>query len=108
MNRFLTVAASTKRAPTVSGGKRGAPTTKLASLTVTPLDPVEAELRQRLALNTPHELLQTFCDGDLDIREGDWLVVDGEEYPIRDVEEWAWGRGLQSAYRRLVLEALKR
>ncbi len=108
MRRFLTVTASTKRAPAVSGGKRGTPAAHLAGVACTPLDPVDAELRQRLQLNTPHELLQSFVDGGLDIREGDWLVVAGEEYPIRDVEEWAWGRGLRGAYLRLVLENLKR
>jgi hypothetical protein len=54
MRRFLTVTASTKRAPVISGGKRGAPATKVVSLTCTPLDPLETELRQRLALSTPH------------------------------------------------------
>jgi hypothetical protein len=63
MRRMLTVTASTKRSPAIVGGKRGAPATKLASIQCTPLDPVDPELRQRLALNTPHELLQSFVDG---------------------------------------------
>ena len=104
MNRFLTVTASTKRAPTITGGKRGAAAAKITSLTCTPLDPLETELRQRLALNTPHELLQSFTK-ETDIREGDILVVSSEEYPIRWVGEWSW-RG--SSFRHLVLEDLKR
>lgn len=58
---------STKRPPALSSGKRGVAATNLTGLTCTPLDPVAPEVRQRLALNTPHELLETF-------------VSDGSEY----------------------------
>jgi hypothetical protein len=105
MDRFLTVTASTKRSPALAGGKRGAPVTHLASLRCMPLDPVDPELRQRLALNTPHELLQTFVDGALDVVEGDFLAVGGTDYPIRSCAEWEW-RGSRFAH--LVLEDLKR
>jgi len=105
MERFLTVTASTKRSPALAGGKRGAPVTRLVSLRCTPLDPVDPELRQRVALNTPHELLQTFVDGALDILEGDILVVGAAEYPIRSCGEWEW---CGSRFLHLVLEDLKR
>lgn len=104
MTRFLTVTASTKRAPAIAGGKRGVAVTQVASLKCTPLDPVDPELRQRLALSTPHELLQVFTSAT-DIREGDVLVVGSEEYPIRSCAEWVW-RG--TVYRHLVVEDLKR
>jgi hypothetical protein len=65
--RMATKTASTKRPPALSGGKRGAAATNVTGLTCTPLDPVSPEVRQRLALNTPHELLETF-------------VSDGSEY----------------------------
>lgn len=58
--RLATVTASTKRSPAVVGGKRGAPALNLTGLKCTPLDPVDAETRQRLGLDTPHELKQTF------------------------------------------------
>lgn len=58
---------STKRPPALSSGKRGVAATNLTGLTCTSLDPVAPEVRQRLALNTPHELLETF-------------VSDGSEY----------------------------
>jgi len=109
MTRFLTVTASTKRAPVIAGGKRGAATANVTSLKCTPLDPVDSalssDLRQRLALNTPHELLQTFVEANLDIERGDILVVGSDEYPIRSCSEWVW-RG--SVYRHLVVEDLKR
>ena len=57
--------ALTKRAPAMAGGKRGAAEIHLAGLKCTPFDPVDPETRQRLALDTPHTLLQTFvCDAD--------------------------------------------
>lgn len=109
MARFLTVTASTKRAPAIAGGKRGVAATWITTLLCTPLDPLDSalssELRQRLALNTPHQLLQTFVEADLDIERGDVLVVGSAEYPIRSCAEWEW-RG--TTYRHLVIEDLKR
>lgn len=61
--RLMTVTASTKRQPAVVGGKRGTPVAHLTGLTCTPLDPVDAELVKRMALDTPHEKLQTYVDG---------------------------------------------
>ena len=63
MRRFLTVTASTKRQPAISGGKRGLAETYLVAIPCTPLDPVDPELMKRMALDTPHEVLQTFVDG---------------------------------------------
>lgn len=103
--RMATITASTKRSPAASGGKRGTPTAFIASLRCAPLDPVDPETRQRLAINTPHELLQTFVDAGLDILEGDILVVDGEDYPIRSAAQWLW-RG--SEFVHLIIEELKR
>ena len=58
--RMAIETASTKRPPALSDGKRGAAATKLTGLRCTPLDPVSAEIRKRVALDTPMELLQTF------------------------------------------------
>lgn len=56
--RMANVTANTKRV------KKGSPVTILSGIKCTPLDPVDPELRRRLALDTPHELLQTFiADG---------------------------------------------
>lgn len=104
ITRFLTVTAATKRAPVLASGKRGAPAVQVASLKCTPLDPVDPELRQRLALDTPHEVLQTFTQ-ETNIFEGDLLTVAGVDYPIRSCAEWTW-QG--TTFRHLVLENLKR
>jgi len=104
--RLASVTASTKRPPAISSGKRGAPAENVASLKCTPLDVVDQELRQRLALDTPHELLQCFVDNGVDIVEGDLLVVGSTEYPVRAVGDWYWGP-LSANYRHLILEDLK-
>jgi hypothetical protein len=104
MARFLTVTASTKRAPVIAGGKRGVAVTQVVALQCTPLDPVDPNLKQRLALNTPHELLECFTEAT-GILEGDFLVVGTESYPIRSCAEWTWRA---TVYRHLVIEDLKR
>lgn len=104
--RAANVTASTKRPPTISSGLRGAPETYLTDIACTPLDPVDPELKQRMGLDSPHELLQTFVDTALDIVEGDILVIDSEEYPIRAVGDWA-STGSMPAYKWLVVEELK-
>ena len=100
---LATISCSTKRA-TIVGGKRSAPTTNLTGLLCTPLDPVDPELRRRMQLETPYEILQTFITGDPDIVEGDVLVVGSSEYPIRAVGDWTWR---STVYRHLFLEDLK-
>lgn len=65
IRRLLTVTASTKRQPAINAGKRGAPATLLTGVRCTALDPIPVtpEIRERLDLKTPHELLETFVDG---------------------------------------------
>lgn len=64
IKRFLRVTASTKRQPALGSGVYGEMTTKLTDVKCMDLDPVDAELRGRLLLDTPHELLQTVADGN--------------------------------------------
>jgi hypothetical protein len=104
--KFATVTASTKRSPGVSGGKRGAPATEIAELSCTPLDPVQPEVAFRAGLENPFELLETFVDGTLDIKEGDILVVGSREYPIKSAAEWTWRRS-GSRFLHLILEENK-
>jgi len=108
LTRLATVSASTKRSPSISSGKRGAPTTKLSSVKCTPLDPVTEEVRRRVGLETPHELLMCYALGSIDIKEGDILVVGSEEYPIKAVGEWAASPQGSDGYRELIVEELKR
>lgn len=87
--RTATIPASTKRA-TISGGKRGDPVTLIDSLYCTPLDPPRQETLQRVNLDSPYELLETFTHGNQDIKIGDVLVVSGSSYSVRYVGDWIW------------------
>lgn len=67
IKRMLRVTASTKRQPAITGGKRGEAVTKLTGIKCTPLDSVnhvDPNIQNRLELNTPTEILQTFADGN--------------------------------------------
>lgn len=67
IKKLLRVTASTKRQPAISGGKRGVGATKLTGVRCTPLDPLNRlspDILNRIELQTPNELLQTFADGD--------------------------------------------
>lgn len=108
-NRMAVVTASTKRPPALSGGKRGAPAAYLTGVRCLPLDTAEQQMvrtyaaRSGQALDTPLDMLQTMVDGNQDVKEGDILVVSGDEYPIRNINDWYW-RG--SKFLHLLLERL--
>ena len=59
--RMATVSAATKRAGAVTGGKRADPTTNIAVLYCTPIDPATSDLQQTLATKTPYELKECFA-----------------------------------------------
>lgn len=61
MRGMMTVTASTKRAPTMTGGKRGAAVANLTGLSCTPLLPLTAELEPRVL---PHAVqgFEVFID----------------------------------------------
>jgi len=88
--RLATVSASTKRSGGISGGLEAAYAVQIASLKCLPLDPVAPELAQEFEGLSFRELLQTSVEGGLDIKEGDLLVVGGNEYPIKSVANWTW------------------
>ena len=100
------ITATITRNPDVSGGKRGTPETVVADLSFEPLESVDPELRQRLALDTPHELLQTFIEGDYDIQTGDFFTTGSTTYPIKAAYKWDWWNGNYNIH--LILEDLKR
>lgn len=60
IRRMANVSCSTKRPPAMVTGLQAAATAKLLGLKCTPLDPVDSEIRKRLAVDAPVELLQTF------------------------------------------------
>lgn len=88
--RLLTKTANTKRPPAVASGKRGTPATNLTGVRCTPLYPVDPELRERLALESPHTLWQVFVPDGTDIQAGDILTYGGKDYPVKAVAAWPW------------------
>lgn len=107
---MATITASTKRAPAPVSGIVGAPATHLASLPITPLQSVTAELALEANIQDPREVKKTFCftdsDGDLyDVREGDVLVISGTEYAIRSAAEF--NRPSDGSYIRLIIQERK-
>ncbi|MBN1430446.1 MAG: hypothetical protein JXB07_18900 [Anaerolineae bacterium] len=89
--RMAVLTCSVKRlSPIGIDGKRTEATMHLTGLPCFPLDPVSEEIRQELELSKPFQALQTFLDGDLDIREKDILVVDGVDYVVRAAGSWRW------------------
>ena len=106
---LCTETASTKRPPAISGGKRGVAVSYLTSITTTRLYPLDAEKRQALEIDTPHELLEVFTLTNYDILEGDIFVYGGVDYPVRAAEEWGDYVAMSGGARlRLILEDLKR
>lgn len=57
IRRMLRLTISTSRMQS-----SGTPSTILTGIRATPLDPVDAETRERLALESPHTLLETFVE----------------------------------------------
>lgn len=104
--RIASQDAATKRATLSGAGVRSGYSVFLTGLKCLPLMPVDAETRNRPELQTFHEVKETYLESGLDIDEGDMLVIDGVDYPVRAVEDWPWRGG--ETYLRLIVEQLKR
>ena len=99
---FLSELVSTKRNPSISGGKRGVPITRLTNVKCTQRYPVSQETALQIGLNTPYTAWEVYVEEDQDIQAGDVLVMDDAEYPIRYTDLYPWPGGLN--YRRVVIE----
>ncbi len=100
--RLAVLTCAVKRlAPMDSTGKRQEAALHLESLKCMPLDPVDEEIRREAELSKPFQALQTFLEGDFDIREKDILVVDGVDYVVRAAGAWRWD-GLTKVIRLIV------
>lgn len=103
-DEMASVTASTKRSGGITDGLETAYAESIASLKCLPLDPVDPDMVLGIEGLGWREMLQTATEGNLDIVEGDLLVVATVEYPVRAVAEWEW-RG--SEYKMLFLEQIK-
>jgi hypothetical protein len=79
------------RPPAIGSGRRGTSSVHLSNIPAIPLSPVDAQTRERLVLETPFELLQTFVQGSPDVKKGDTLQLGSSTYPIRHVGQWSFG-----------------
>ncbi len=102
--RMATSTAATKRPATMSGGIRAAPVANLSSIACTPLDPVDAEVRQRIGLEGPHTVFESFVEGSQDILVGDIFTVESIDYDIKEIESWEWTRLSNTVVKRIFLE----
>lgn len=81
---------ATKRSHGVVDGKREAPSIHLQNLPSTDLYPVKPEeLQSRFPDKAPETFRKIYVYGvELDIVEGDLLVKNNREYPIRSAAVW--------------------
>ncbi len=99
---FTNKVASTKR-ETMTGGL-GAKTEHLVGVPCTALLDLDDQTRQRPDLKTYYRLWQVYVAGVHEIANGDFLVLDGKEYPVRDAKPWNFG-GIEAM--RLIVEELR-
>ncbi len=108
--RMATISANTKRLPAMDANSiRSAPTLYLRQIACTPIDPVSAEVVQSLGLDEAMEVLQTFVEGNKDIKEGDlFLPLSGKyedmELRVEKAGEWTWRN---TVYTHLILNESK-
>lgn len=90
-DRMATKTGSIKRPPELDGDfKRGEAESVAGTFSCFPVDPLGAELATSVPFEKPEQARQTFVNNDVDIREGDILVVDGREYPVKYVDDYVW------------------
>lgn len=88
--KLATVTASTKRTGAVVDGLSGDPVAVETDFACTPLDPVTPDVAAMAGLEHFAEVLQTLCEGGLDILEGDQFIAGGVTYKVRAVAQWHW------------------
>jgi hypothetical protein len=103
-DRTATVAATAKKSPAISGGKRGDPTSTGESFYCTPLDSVDPAVAETANVKKPYTVLETFVEGNYDLEAGYILVIGDDEYKIHSIESLDWK---ETAYMRLIVYNIK-
>lgn len=105
LERFLHKSIAVKRRQALGSGQYGAADQISAGLSASDLMPMSPELAARLGLQAPYNTLQIFVKGPVDLKSGDYLTVDGQDYPVRSVARWT----LRSrVYHLVIVEQLKK
>lgn len=105
--KLATSSMTTTREPAYAGGKIGDPIAHLSTaVACLPVMPVTPEVAFSLNIDVPYELMETYLDGDIDVKEGDIATIDGAEYRIFGVGDWPWP-GTSQAFKHLILRKIK-
>lgn len=93
MKRMMRYTVSTKRRPAPdANGKQGVPVTYLATLKVTPIDPLNTDefhnLILRYKIEEPYKVFGCYCETTADIKAGDVIVWNSREFLIKGVGIW--------------------
>lgn len=103
LSSMMTASATTKRLPAISSGKRGAPTTYLESVRITPVmlsnTTGQHQIRQAIGVEAPVQVFEAYTESHThsknsssvtelpDIVAGDQLVTGGTTYGVRWCEQ---------------------
>ena len=86
-----TTTASTKRSPTLAGGKVGAATENVTRLKCYPLVQLrDPALVAQYATKAASLIYETFIQDDVDVLAGDVLVISGIDYLVVGVNAYPW------------------
>jgi hypothetical protein len=84
---MATATYATKRNATTSGVTTKA-ASKLTGVKGTPLMPVTPEIIERYQIQSPRQTFVVYVEGTLDILNGDILVFESVDYPVRGIGPW--------------------
>lgn len=102
--KIANVVATTKRMSSVNGtsGLAGTSGAYLTGLYVTPPVPLSTPVSARNdvtmlspILEDPFEMMQSFCEGNPDVKKGDTLIAASKSYKVAFVEPWNFRNDLR-------------
>lgn len=107
MKRMMRYTVSTKRRPAAdSTGKQAAPVLHLASLKVTPIDPLNTDefhnLILRYNIQEPYKLFGCYCETSEDVAIGDVIVWNDREFLLKGCG--VWNDGPETLYEMVLTE----
>lgn len=103
-DKLFTITFDTKRVGATVGGLEPNPTPVLSGIACLPLYPVNMEMKISMGVDPTTNLQATITFGDIDVLQGDIMIVDSGEFNIRWVETWAWRPTTPSGYYRILVE----
>lgn len=96
LTKLLSTTAVVKRYTAVGGVRTGSTETLIAALPITPLTSIDYNTAQRVStthrpmLQSPYKFKMVLFEGDRDIKQGDFMVIDGINLAVRHIEQWPY------------------